>query len=196
MHRCATDIQKLKIPLTTPNSGRLHCIFIGLYCSTIGQQNTARIFTFEQRCQNWDNEDTFRYSKHCSLLGFSYIPLNVNVAFQVTHRSVRQPCRSALSRNLTNTLFASQWLECDMKLLTTSIELSEVFQRITWSRIVVDKSYIPGLCAYVLEFESFVTHKLWPAQCLWPHRTQSRKWHSADTVRISSLLFSNFQVPS
>jgi len=44
-----------------------------------------------------------------------------NVNFNVNHPLARQPCGSALSRNQTNTLFASQWIECNITFTTTPI---------------------------------------------------------------------------
>jgi len=47
--------------------------------------------------------------------------LNAYFVSQVNHLLVWQPCRSALSWSLTNTLVASHWLQCSMKFLTMSI---------------------------------------------------------------------------
>jgi len=45
------------------------------------------------------------------------VALNVNFALSEP-RLAQQPYWSALWRNLTNTLFSSQWLEWNMKILT------------------------------------------------------------------------------
>jgi len=49
------------------------------------------------------------------------IPSNTNFVPKVNHPLAWQPCRSVLSGNLMNTLFASQWLECSMKFITMPI---------------------------------------------------------------------------
>jgi len=70
-------------------------------------------------------------------------PYNVNFALSEPPLGTAAVCISAFM-NLTNTVFASQWLECNIELLTVSINWTEVFGCITRSRFTADENYIPG----------------------------------------------------
>ena len=94
------------------------------------------------------------------------IPLNVNFVFQLNHPLAWQLCRSALSRRLMSTIFASQWVEFSTKFITFISQTNWGIWMHYNTRIITDKNYISWR----------VVTTLWPAQCVCVSDCTPCKW--------------------